>query len=71
MKTILRSDELSCPSCIAKIEKALKALPGVRDAKVHFSSGRIDIEHDRDQASAEVLQEAVRKVGYGSRISAF
>lgn len=27
-KTILRSDELSCPSCVPKIEKALNALPG-------------------------------------------
>ena len=64
MKTILRSDELSCPSCISKIEKALKALPGVREATVHFNSGRIDIEHEPAQAT-------VRKVGYGSRISAF
>ena len=71
MKTILRSDELSCPSCISKIEKALKALPGVREATVHFISGRIDIEHEPAQASAELLQETVRKIGYGSRISAF
>ena len=71
MKTILRSDELSCPSCISKIEKALKALPGVREATVDFNSGRIDIEHEPAQASAELLQETVRKVGYGSRISAF
>ncbi|GAB1390750.1 MAG: copper chaperone [Rubrivivax sp.] len=70
MKTILRSDELSCPSCVVKIEKALKALPGVGDAKVHFNSGRIDVEHDGEQASGEMLLEAVRKVGYGSRISA-
>ncbi|MBV0893585.1 heavy metal transport/detoxification protein, partial [Paracoccus sp. Z118] len=27
-KTILRSDELSCPSCVPKIEKALRGLPG-------------------------------------------
>ena len=71
MKTILRSDELSCPSCISKIEKAPKALPGVRAATVQFNSGRIDIEHEPAQVSAELLQETVRKVGYGSRISAF
>lgn len=71
MKTILRSDELSCPSCIGKIEKALKALPGVIEAKVHFNSGRIDVEHDTAQVNAERLQEAVRNVGYGTRISAF
>lgn len=71
MKTILRSDELSCPSCIGKIEKALKALPGVIEAKVHFNSGRIDVEHDTTQVNPERLQEAVRNVGYGTRISAF
>ena len=70
-KTILRSDELSCPSCVPKIEKALKAVAGVQAAKVHFNSGRIDIEHDRAQVSPELLQQTVRKVGYGSRISAF
>jgi len=71
MKTILRSDELNCPSCVAKIEKALQALPGVTAAKVHFTSGRIDVEHDPAQADTAALQQAVRSVGYGSRVSAF
>ena len=31
-KSILRSDEFSCPSCVTKIEKALSALPGVAAA---------------------------------------
>ena len=30
--TVLRSDELSCPSCVPKIEKALRGLPGVETA---------------------------------------
>lgn len=71
MKTILRSDELSCPSCIPKIEKRLKALPGVNEAKVHFSSGRIDVDHDQARVDAERLRQAVREVGYESRVSAF
>ena len=40
MKTILRSQEFSCPSCVAKIEKALHNLNGVEKAKVHFNTGR-------------------------------
>lgn len=71
MKTILRSQELSCPSCVAKIEKALKALPGVNEATVHFNTGRIEVQHDPQVVAADDLVNAVRSVGYESRVSAF
>ena len=71
MKTVLRSDELSCPSCVPKIEKALNALPGVEKAAVRFNTGKIEIEHDPSQSSVEALVEAVRSTGYEARPSAF
>jgi len=71
MKTVLRSTELSCPSCVAKIEKGLRALDGVRQAKVHFTTGRIEVEHDADRTSPEVLVKAIRDAGYNATISAF
>ncbi|HLV26729.1 MAG TPA: heavy metal-associated domain-containing protein [Gemmatimonadales bacterium] len=69
--SVLRSDELSCPSCIGKIEKALKALPGVESARVHFNAGRIEVRHDPAQATVHQLVEAVRRVGYKARPAAF
>ncbi len=69
MKTILRSSELTCPSCIVKIEKSLKAVPGVSEAKVHFTTGRIDVEHDDAKAPVEKLVETVKAVGYDVRSS--
>ncbi|MFC5387726.1 heavy-metal-associated domain-containing protein [Aquamicrobium segne] len=71
MKTVLRSDELSCPSCVPKIEKALNALPGVEKAAVRFNTGKIEVEHDPSQSSVEALVEAVRSTGYEARPSAF
>ena len=71
MKTILRSQELSCPSCIAKIEKALKAEGGVQDAKVHFNTGRIEIEHDPAKVDDSRLVQVVQSVGYTSHVSPF
>lgn len=71
MNTTLRSDELNCPSCVPKIETALKALPGVDDATVHFTTGRIEVEHRRDEVDPERLREAVRDVGYESHVSVF
>ncbi len=71
MKTLLRSTELSCPSCVVKIEKALKAVPGVVDAKVHFNTGRIEVEHDPQRANTEQLVKTVRAVGYEAKVAAF
>jgi copper chaperone len=70
-KTLLRSQELTCPSCVAKIEKALKAVPGVQEAKVHFNTGRIEVEHDPHQAGEDRLVNAVKSAGYEARIALF
>ncbi len=70
-KTILRSQELTCPSCVAKIEKALKAVPGVTEAKVFFNTGRIEVQHDPAEAADEKLLNAVRSAGYEARVSSF
>ncbi len=71
MKTLLRSQELSCPSCVAKIEKALKALDGVTEARVFFNTGRIEVEHDPGVVKAEDLVKAVRAAGYEARVTPF
>ena len=71
MKTQLRSRELSCPSCVAKIEKALKNVPGVQDATVHFNTGRIEVEHNPDTADTEKLVDAVRRAGYAANVAPF
>ena len=71
MKTILRSQELSCPSCVAKIEKALKGVSGVENAQVFFNTGRIEVQHDPQRASADVLVQAVQSAGYEAKVSPF
>lgn len=70
-KTMLRSQELTCPSCVAKIETALKVLKGVSDAKVYFNTGKIEVQHDPQVAQVEDLVKAVKSVGYEARVAAF
>ncbi|MGE5221727.1 MAG: heavy-metal-associated domain-containing protein [Omnitrophica WOR_2 bacterium] len=70
-KTLLRSQELSCPSCVAKIETALKGVNGVADAKVFFNSGKIEVEHDPEKAQVDELVRAIKSVGYEAREAAF
>jgi len=69
--TVLRSDDFTCPSCVAKIERALERLPGVERATVHFTAGRIEVEHDAGQTTTEEFVDAIRRVGYVARPSAF
>jgi copper chaperone CopZ len=71
MKTILRSDELSCPTCVDNIESSLNQTKGVSQAKVHFNTGRIEVEHDPKTVSEDKLVEIVGQSGYEARISQF
>lgn len=71
MKTVLRSNELSCPSCIAKIEKGLHARAGVNEAKVFFNSGRIEVDHDPEAIGAKEVASVVEGLGYPVSIAAF
>ncbi len=71
MKTLLRSNELSCPSCIKKIERSLESLDGVSEATVHFTSGRIEVEHDPQRTDPAALADAVRAAGYNANVAPF
>lgn len=51
--------EVDCANCAAKIENALKALPGVKNASVSFMAQKLLLEAD-DAQFQSVLQQAVR-----------
>jgi copper chaperone CopZ len=70
-KTTLRSQDLNCPSCVPKIESALKQLDGVSDATVHFNTGRIVVEHDPEKSSTKALVDEIGKAGYTAKVTAF
>lgn len=70
-KTNLRANDLNCPSCVAKIEKALNGMDGVEKATVHFNTGRIEVQHDPSVATTDALVKAVADAGYTAKPSAF
>lgn len=69
--TVLRAEGFSCPSCVAKIEKQVGRIKGVEEVTVHFSSGRIEVDHDAGLAPVADLVSAVEKAGYKAVPSAF
>lgn len=69
MTTILRSDDLTCPSCVVGLEKILRGIDGVETATVHFTSGRIEIRHNVSRVGADALIRAIGQAGYRARSS--
>ena len=51
--------EVDCANCAAKIETAVKELPGVKNASVSFMAQKMLLEAD-DDAFDEVLKVAVK-----------
>ena len=50
--------DLDCANCAAKMETAVKKIPGVKDATVSFMAQKMTIEAEDDQFD-QVVKEAV------------
>lgn len=46
MKKTFKIEELDCPNCAAKLEKAISEIEGVQKASVSFIAGKMIIEAD-------------------------
>jgi len=63
-KAVLKLETLTCPSCLEKIEGALKNSDGVDSVKVLFNSSKAKVSFDESVVSTDELKNAVEKVGY-------
>ena len=58
---------MTCAACAGRVERALRAAPGVRAAEVNLALERADLLLDPDAADAPGLVERVREAGFGVR----
>lgn len=65
-KATINLETLSCPSCLQKIENAVKGLNGVEkeSVKVMFNSSRVRTNFDPDALAIEDIEEAIENLGY-------
>ncbi|MDR6997719.1 heavy-metal-associated domain-containing protein [Neobacillus niacini] len=63
-KAVFQLEPLTCPSCIKKIETALRKKAGVDSVKVLFNFGKVKTEFDEVQVEVAQLEETIKKLGY-------
>jgi Cu+-exporting ATPase len=68
--TALEDTELSvvgmtCAACVRRIEKAVRAVPGVNEATVNLVTQRASIRFDPGSATRDAFVAAIEKAGYG------
>ncbi len=65
-QAIIQLETLSCPSCIQKIDNAVKGIDGVdkESVKVMFNASRLKANFDKESTSIENIENAIEKLGY-------
>ncbi|TAM40828.1 MAG: heavy metal translocating P-type ATPase, partial [Burkholderiaceae bacterium] len=61
---------MTCASCVMRVEKALKKVPGVQDASVNLATESARIVFAQGEQMEALLRRAVRDAGYEPRTSA-
>lgn len=65
-KATLQLETLTCPSCLQKIEKAMKGLNGVNKETVNvmFNSSKVKVEFNEEITSIDKIETAITSLGY-------
>lgn len=58
---------MTCASCVGRVEKALKAVPGVVEASVNLATERATVRAATGGVDVSALEKAVEKAGYEVR----
>ena len=65
-KATIQLETLSCPSCLQKIENAVKGINGVNQdsLKVMFNVSKVKVDFDSEAVVINDIEEAIEDLGY-------
>ncbi len=66
---VLEVEDMTCASCVLRVEKALKAVPSVQTASVNLATGEAVVTVLGGVSALPALSAAVAKAGYAVRLS--
>lgn len=69
LETTLAIGDMSCASCVGRVERALAAAPGVRDVSVNLAAESAHVSYLAGATSPQTLAEIATAAGYPARVS--
>ncbi len=63
-KLIIKINGMSCASCSATIERALKKVEGLIDVNVNYPAGKAFVTYEPERIDVSYIEELITKVGY-------
>jgi len=63
-QTTLKIQGMTCNHCAMRLVKALKAVPGVQDARVDLEKAEAVVSYHETSDSVEEMADAVKDAGY-------
>ncbi|MGY9049848.1 MAG: heavy metal translocating P-type ATPase [Rhodobacterales bacterium] len=69
-ETTIDITEMSCASCVGRVEKALNALPGVIRAEVNLATGRATVRYAEGAVTPSDIAATSTKAGYPATVHA-
>lgn len=65
-KLTIQLETLTCPSCLQKINAAVKKVDGVnsKTVEVLFNTSRVRLDYDKESVNIKDVTDAIEKVGY-------
>ena len=63
-KISIQLEELGCPSCVKKIETALKKQDGIVEASILFNSSKAKVEYDETLIDSDKIVKTISDLGY-------
>src|SRR3972149_7265957 len=68
-KLNLPVEGMTCASCVARVEKAISKVEGVKNVSVNFATEKASFEIDPDRVDMAKITEVVEEAGYKISIS--
>ena len=61
--------DMTCTSCESRVEKAVKKINGVKNAKASFNGQFVTLEYDTELCNSEKIKTSIKAAGYGTESS--